>query len=198
MKKILLFVLMISSIFILSSCKKSEPVGREMDDFYSDFKFDDEQEYKNFDEITKDQTPTNKFKYLGITFFFNCTTKKKVYLKNISYNIYNDSETNSIWFVKQKAPSYEYYEDEKLLGVNISIYDELLHPNYEEFEVKPKSFVSVNYDINVLLKKNTQIRLFFRIDPNFGDDDFKTTLNTIKNDVGVSNFKVDYNAYIKI
>ena len=198
MKKVLLFVLMISSIFILSSCKKSEPVGREMNDFYSDFKFDDEKKYKNFDEITKDQTPTNKFKYLGVTTVFDCTTKKKVYLKNISYNIYNDSETNSIWFVKQKAPSCEYYEDEKVLGVNISIYDELFHPNYEEFEVKPKSFVSVNYDINVLLKKNTQIRLYFRIDPNFGDDDFKTKINTLRNDVGISNFKVEYNAYVKI
>ncbi len=198
MKKILLFVLMISSIFILSSCKKSEPVGREMDDFYSDFKFDDEKKYKNFDEITKDKTPTNKFKYLGITFFFDCTTKKKVYLKNISYNIYNDSETNSIWLVKQNDPSYDYYDDEKTLVINGSMYDELLHPIYEEFEVKPKSFVSVNYDINVLLKKNTHLALYFRVDPSFGEDDFKTNLNTIKNDVGISNFKVDYNAYMKV
>ena len=200
MKKILLFILTILSIFLLVSCKKNEAVARDMNNILSDFEFEHIDNYNQYEEICKEPTTTNKINKLGISYYFMAKTKKKVALKSISYTLYNTSETDSLFFLKVKDPCFIEYEDGSY-GINNNKYTPLLEKNFDVVEIKPNEYVDIYLNLlGLTIKKKKELNLFFNFtnDPSLIGGNVKDNINLIKEYAGIANFKVDYTAYMKI
>ncbi len=200
MKKILLFIITFCSMFILVSCKKNEAVARDMNNFLSDFEFESVGNYNQYEAICKAPTVENKMNKLGVGFYFGCKTKKKIIFKSVSYTLYNTSETDSLYFCSLKDYLYEEAEDENYV-INSNMYDQMLNPNFEIVEIKPGQEVDVKLDlIGMKMKRNKELLLFFRWcpEPNLIGGNIRDNVNLIKEYGGISNFKMDYQIYMKI
>ena len=208
MKKILYFILCISTLFILASCKKNEPVGRVTSDFLSDFTLDSTYDYEQYDAIIKDQQSANKVRnfYKAMRKLeFSFTTNKKVTIKTISFRMYNHSETEMLKVLVNEDSIYSINEDK---SYSINYFNE--YNQYTVEELKPGEFkdVTLNFDTLTIKKKNLVRLMFgFTLDSSFygidysGDvsvEDRMTALNRLDECAGICNFKIDYMAYIKI
>lgn len=204
MKKILLFILCLTTMFLLVSCKKNEPVGRVTNDFISDFSLNSKTDYEIYDAIIKDKSIDNRLgrrykpmKLVGLNF----KSIKKVKIKNISFRIYNFSETDSFnIFVLDKA-YYEFLDKDlcqiNLMNDNISWRIETISPG-DYYDVK------LEFD-DLKLKKNTNIELYYGVNYNASiqgidiiNDSMTELMNKITNSAGICNFKIDYVAYMKL
>lgn len=206
MKKILYFILCITTMFVLVSCKKNEPVGRETANFLSDFKFESTDDYNQFDAICKDMNTINRvsnFKTTIRTIEFNFTTTKKVVIKKISFRLYNYSKTETLKIMVNNDNIYNFND----LGCTINYFDESV--GFEVEDIEPSGFKDITLEFGgLVLKKKTNVKLLFGYTLNashYGIDmetatieDRKMPANRLKNCAGISNFKVDYIAYIKV
>lgn len=206
MKKILLFILCLITMFVLVSCKKNEPVGRETANFLSDFKFESTDDYNQFDAICKDMNTINRvsnFKTIKRALEFDFTTTKKVVIKKISFRLYNYSKTETLKIMVNNDNIYNFHD----LGCSINYFNESV--SFEVEDIEPNGFKDIKLEFSdLILKKKTDVKLFFGYTINasyYGIDmetatmeDRKMPANRLINCAGISNFKVDYIAYIKV
>ncbi len=205
MKKILYIILCISTLFIFASCKKNEPVGRVTNDFLSDFVLYNETDYEIYDAITKEECVDNRLgrRYKPLKLIsFSFESNKKVIIKNISFRIYNFSETESFnIFVLDGA--YCDFVDKEICQIN-SLNDEV---SWHTETIAPGEYFDVKLDFNSLkINKNTQIELFYGTNYNVNiqgrdineENVILDMMNTIKNSAGICNFKIEYVVYMKI
>lgn len=204
MKKILLFILCLTTMFLLVSCKKNEPVGRVTNDFLSDFSLNSKTDYEVYDAIIKDKSIDNRLgrrykslKLVGLNFKSN----KKVKIKNLSFRIYNFSETDSFnIFVLDK--SYYEFLDKELCQINLNSDENSWHIE----TISPGDYYDVKLEFDDLkLKKNTNIELYYGVNYNasiqgidINDYNAMELINKIINSAGICNFKIDYVAYMKV
>ena len=206
MKKIRFLILMLASIFTLTSCKKNEPVGRVTANFLSDFKLETTDDFDVYDAIIKDMeysNRTNNFKTALRMLQFNFTTNRKVVIKKISYRLYNHSETETLNVLVNRGSVYNISE-EGICSINF-----FKEGNYNIVEIEPNGFIDVTLDLeNLMIKKKTTVWLLFgfTIDSsaygidyaNATDEEKKIPINRLRNCAGICNFNIDYIAYIKV
>lgn len=206
MKKILYFILCITTMFVLVSCKKNEPVGRETANFISDFKLGSSDDYSEYDAIIKDMQHANRvsnFNTLKRKLEFDFTANKKVVIKKISFRLYNHSETETLKILVNEDISYNTtLEDTCIInGFNDASCDAK--------ELKPNEYKDITLSFeNLMLKKNTLVMLMFGFtaDPSYYDfnpenssvENMKQTMDRLNNCGGICNFKIDYIAYMKV
>ena len=207
MKKILFLILMLASIFTLTSCKKNEPVGRVTANFLSDFKLETTDDFDVYDAIIKDMeysNRTNNFKTALRMLQFNFTTNRKVVIKKISYRLYNHSETETLKILVNKESIYSMNDNDTC---SINYFNQANEYTVEDLEPNSYRDITLNLE-NLKLKKKSSIMLLFgyTLDASHYGIDMETAtmeerkepINRLRNCAGICNFNIDYIAYIKV
>lgn len=192
MKKILLVFLMLTSIFVITSCgKKKVLTKRTMDNFYDDFTFAQNEAgqksftvfkaYSNSSKAMSNEFSTlSSYKYNRLDFI----TTKKIKIEKISFTVYNKSTDKTMKITMNLDNEYSKLEKGLyFIGGNPdSTKKEIL--SSEELEC------SATYD-NLVLGNKTSIKVLFGV---IVDNNEQTKTN-IENG-GLYNFKIEYSAYI--
>ena len=193
MKKILLVFLMLTSIFVITSCgKKKVLTKRTMDNFYDDFTFaQNEAGQKSFTvfkaysksskAMSNEFSTLSSYKYDRLDFI----TTKKIKIEKISFKVYNKSadQIMKIYMIENNSYS-KLSKDLYYIGSagNDSRNKEILANNELE--------CSATYD-NLVLANKTSIKVLFGI---LVGNNEQTKTNLANG--GLYNFKIEYSAYI--
>lgn len=192
MKKVLVFLLMICSILVISSCgKKKVLTKRTMEDFPADFSFGEDERGQYYYEKFIDFSKTTKSVATELSQHsdhrwssFMCTSTKKIKLERISFTCYNKSETETIALLELESGSVEE-------TYNGGYYYPAVSPSQKAIELAPQQELNVSLTFeDYIIKKDKGINLFY-----LQTDYTMDTRNTIDN-IGIYNFKVEYSAYI--
>ena len=183
MKKIILFILMLATIFTLGACKKKEPTPRVMDNFLSDFTLT-ENAFEDYDKISKNEKGSNKLSYLHKAFSSSINAKNKTIINKISFTVYNCSETDYSFYVLDPSEA-TVYKSNKIYMMDVNF------DTARRIEIKNGEEYTMTYDLGLTMKKGYSLQIFF----GFDTTDTGGVKTMIEN-AGVYNFKVDYSVYL--
>jgi len=180
MKKILLIVIAVLSVFFLGACDKKTYQARTMEFFFEDFEVTGKN-IKLFEEIMKDEKGSNKMIYTDQKGEVGLTAKKKTLIKSITFTIYNYAEDYSFYIYD---PSITYFE--KVDGIYRTMglsYD-------SRIEIEGESEYDVVYNVNCKVGAGKSLIFASLLCPR--QDDIKNDMSKIVESYGAYKFKVDY------
>ena len=196
MKKILLFILMFSSIILLSSCgKKKTLTKRTMNNFLEDFSFAEgdsgKRDYNMFSEYIKtDKRVSNEVNqhtsahWSRVSFY----AEKKVIIEKISYTVYNKSTETNISVYEPIDNNFSIQKGSKYNSYWLSTSETQLKS--AEIEKESERNFAMTFE-KLIINKGNAIHIML----GFNSYD-KAAIDAIIENAGVYNLNIEYSVYI--
>lgn len=198
MKRILLTLLTIISIFIITSCgKKKVLTKRSLSDIKDDFTINGENIFDAY--CKKEKDTTNEFRLYSSSSSYSklyITSKYKTKIEKISYTFYNTSDTESFFIYEYKDDMvYKQEGNNAKTGKKMYLY---MYPTGDLnrmniIEIKPNEELNVSIEFSDFeYKTNIGLRFSYYTT----DYDHVSSMKTIADYGGIYNLNIEYSIYM--